>query len=304
MDSLTHVALGFGLAGLAYIDPRVAGNPDVASAVLACTLITQQAPDTDLVLRLGGNALYTKHHRGISHSLPFIPIWTFLTAAIVHAFNPNAPFWTLALWSFISVLVHIGSDIFNSYGTKALWPLHKKWIRLHVIPIFDPFLFALHAIAILIWKSGAYPPAPIFTGLYLIVVGYYAWRCLERADLRKQFTPADTLIPTFSWSIWSIMRARKDGGYQLGVYKDRKLTWEMHVEHDHHPAANVATQTKEVQALLAFSDSLCAQVESTTFGYRVRWVDVRFRFKQRLPFGATVELDENLQVLRSKISWK
>ncbi|MEY4479824.1 MAG: hypothetical protein RLZZ267_502 [Bacillota bacterium] len=303
MDTLTHVALGLGLAGLAHIDPVVANNPEVATAVMACTLIAQQAPDSDLVLRIGGNALYTREHRGTSHSLPAIPLWTFLTAGIVHWFNPEAPFLTLLLWSFIGVFVHILSDVFNSYGTKALWPVHKKWIHLHVIPIFDPFLFATHVITLILWKAGNLPPAPLFMGLYLIIVGYYAWRCLERADVSRKLEKSDTIIPTFSWTIWNVIRKREDGSYQLGEWRNGELEWQMKVANDHHPAIEASKTTREVSALLHFSIYSCATVQEIEQGYRVRWSDVRFRFKYRLPFGATVVLDKDFNIIKSKISW-
>lgn len=305
MDTLTHVALGIGLGGLAYIDPHVAGSAEVASAVMACTIAAQQAPDADLVLRLFGNAVYTREHRGTSHSLPMLPIWALLVSGIVHLFFPDTPFWTLALWSFIGVVVHVASDIFNSYGTKALWPLSNRWIRLHVISIFDPFLFAMHALAILLWLGIGLAPVPIFIGLYLIVVGYYAWRCLERADLMATFmnSDTDTLTPSFSWTNWGVLRRIPGGSFQLGVLDHRELRMDITMHHSQHPAVEASKQAKEVAALLYFSDTACAQVVESLDGYRVRWVDVRFRIRQRFPFGVTVDLDRDLQVVKSKMGW-
>jgi inner membrane protein len=301
MDTLTHVAIGFGLAGLSYIDPTVAHHPEVARAVMLCTVIGQQAPDSDIILRLGGKALYQKEHRGISHAIPAIPIWAFLSSFLVHQLFNGVPFLTLFSWSLIAVIVHIATDVFNSYGTKALWPFSKKWIHLHVIPIFDPFLFGMHALSILLWKGGNFPPAPIFVGLYLILTGYYAWRYLERAELSKQFKPEDTLIPTFSWTIWHVMRKRSDGSYLLGEWKHNKLKWQMEIENHHHHAIEASKSTPEVQALLLFSQYLCATITESENDYIVKWTDVRFRIKRKFPFTVIVYVDKKNNVTYTSV---
>ena len=81
MDTGTHLVFGLGLAGLAMTDPVVASNPPLFGAVLAGTIIGSQAPDLDGLLRLKSNALYIRNHRGISHSLPAVLIWTVLITA-------------------------------------------------------------------------------------------------------------------------------------------------------------------------------------------------------------------------------
>src|SRR4051794_33404183 len=103
MDSGTHLVIGFGLAGLAYIDPAVAADPVLSTAVLIGTVIGSQAPDADTLLRFRSNASYIKNHRGLSHSLPALVIWTVLiTLALTMGFR-DAPVGHLALWVFIAV---------------------------------------------------------------------------------------------------------------------------------------------------------------------------------------------------------
>jgi len=84
MDTSTHITMGFGLAGLAYLDPNVATNPELATAVMIGTVIGSNAPDFDYTIKiLKGNGMYTEHHRGLSHSLPAIIIWPILIAYII-----------------------------------------------------------------------------------------------------------------------------------------------------------------------------------------------------------------------------
>lgn len=57
MDTSTHIVMGVGLAGLATLDPNVAGSPYMQTAVLATTLVASNAPDFDTVLKLRNNAV-------------------------------------------------------------------------------------------------------------------------------------------------------------------------------------------------------------------------------------------------------
>ncbi len=63
--------------------PPSPGSPMLATAVLLGTVIGSQAPDFDGLLRVKSNALYVKNHRGITHSLPFLVIWTALISGIL-----------------------------------------------------------------------------------------------------------------------------------------------------------------------------------------------------------------------------
>ena len=48
-------------------------------------------------------------------------------------------------------ILHVFVDIFNSYGTQALRPITNKWIQLSVISTFDPIIFTLLCIGVLLW---------------------------------------------------------------------------------------------------------------------------------------------------------
>lgn len=65
MDTATHFVMGFGLAGLSFVDPAVASQPMLAGAVMLATVIGSQAPDADTALRLKSNAVYIRNHRGL-----------------------------------------------------------------------------------------------------------------------------------------------------------------------------------------------------------------------------------------------
>ena len=83
MDSGTHLVMGLGLAGLASIDPVVASDQTLYAAVLIGTVVGSQAPDLDGFLRLKSNAVYIRNHRGLSHSIPAIAIWSILITFLI-----------------------------------------------------------------------------------------------------------------------------------------------------------------------------------------------------------------------------
>ncbi|MFP3488802.1 metal-dependent hydrolase, partial [Staphylococcus sp. SIMBA_130] len=75
MDTGTHVVMGLGIGALATLDPAIAQDPITAQSVLIGALIGSQAPDFDTVLKLKNNAVYIRHHRGITHSIPAVLLW-------------------------------------------------------------------------------------------------------------------------------------------------------------------------------------------------------------------------------------
>ena len=74
---------------------------------------------------------------------------------------------------------------FNSYGTQALRPITNKWIQLSVINTFDPIIFIILSIGVLLWILGIHPYI-VFFPIILILIGYYIVRFKMQAAIRKQ----------------------------------------------------------------------------------------------------------------------
>ena len=47
--------------------------------------------------------------------------------------------------------------IYSPYGTQALRPITNKWIQLSVINTFDPIIFTVLCIGIVLWVIGLHP---------------------------------------------------------------------------------------------------------------------------------------------------
>jgi inner membrane protein len=311
LDTGTHFVVGLGLAGLAHIDPAVAGDPATALAVTAGTILGSQAPDADGLLRLRGNGVYIRNHRGISHSIPALIVWTFLITGAVKTAIPAADTRHLAMWTLLAVVLHVLSDLFNAYGTQAFRPFSERWISWNIIHIFDPFIFVSHVVAVLLWAVGM-PPQIVFPCLYTLLAGYYAWRCRVYIRLRRRLPELDDahrpqdrylLIPTVNPNQWNVVKTVEPGRYVLGELKDRTLQWVDEVSASAHPAAEASKRHPDIAAFLYFSSYACPEVRSHPWGYEVRWVDLRYRHRKQYPFLGVLLMDKSYRPLNAYVGW-
>ncbi|GIN13923.1 hypothetical protein J26TS2_37900 [Shouchella clausii] len=311
MDTSTHIVMGAGLAGLATLDAHVASSPYLMTAVLATTLVASNAPDFDTVLKLKNNAEYIRHHRGVTHSIPALLLWPFIISGGMMLFFQDAHWPTILLWAAISVFLHVFVDIFNAYGTQALWPFSNRWIALGVINIFDPVVFGAHVAGILLWALG-FPPGPSFVVIYVGLVLYYLWRISEKRDVVKrarQHHPNATHIfvsPTIRWNKWHLVIRTPDMLY-VAQSKHKKIIFFERYAFDPiptDPVMQAACSDKNLAAFLSFSPTYRWEMEATTDGgYEVRFFDLRYRSKGHYPFVAIVQLDGDLNIVTSYTGW-
>ncbi|MDB5053654.1 MAG: hydrolase [Bacilli bacterium] len=312
MDSGTHLVIGLGLAGLAYIDPVIASDTTVSTAVLIGTVLGSQAPDADGLLRIKGNAAYIKNHRGLSHSLPAVLLWTlFITFFLSIAFH-DLPLAHVGIWVLIAVSFHVFTDLFNTYGTQAARPFSEKWIAWNIIHIFDPFIFVSHLLAIFMWSVHLEKPAIIFPTLYVVIALYYVVRTIYHKVLTKGLSIQDLnhqngdqylLIPTINLYVWHVVKKQKSGQYVLGEYKNHQLKWIDSISCADHPAVDASKQHPDIASFLYFSTYACAELKERTWGYEVRWVDVRYRHRKQYPFVAVLLLTPELEPIDSYVGW-
>jgi inner membrane protein len=311
LDTGTHLVMGLGIAGLAYIDPVVASNPTVAAAVLIGAIIGQQAPDFDTVLRLKGNSTYIKHHRGISHSIPAVMIWTLLITGALGLFINNLPLLHVGLWVFAAVAIHIFSDMFNTYGTQSLRPFTKKWVAWDIIPIFDPVIFIAHIIAIVLWMLNVFAPSVIFPFLYGFLVIYYIARTCLHAYWLRRMPALDKLhaandiykvIPSFMPSKWTVVKQSGDR-FTYGELRSGWLHWVDSVRSESHPAVEASKNHPTIEAFLSFTPFMCAETKRHEWGYEVHWIDIRCRQRKNYPFVAVLLMDLSFHPIEAHIGW-
>lgn len=313
MDTGTHLVMGLGLAGLATIDPVVASDETVYAAVLIGTIVGSQAPDFDGLLRLKSNAAYIRNHRGASHSLPAVAIWTVLITFLLQlGFGFTLPWLHLLGWVLLAVVVHVFTDLFNTYGTQAMRPFTDKWISWNIIHIFDPIIFISHVVAIFMWAFHLLSPTIIFPVLYAGLIVYYIWRTIAHRLLHKKIMSLDTdrtdndkyiIIPTISLKDWNVVKRREDGSFLIGDFRQGKLRWVDRARCDDHPVVELSKNDPSIRSFLYFTSFACAEVREHQWGYEVRWSDVRYRHRKQYPFVGVLLLDNEYRTLGSYVGW-
>lgn len=311
MDTGSHLLFGATLTGLAFLDPAVSGSPDLAHALLAAAMIGSHAPDFDTVVRLKSYNHYIRYHRGITHSLPAMLIWpAVISVPLAFLFGVPGSVHVLYFWSMLAVMFHVFLDWLNAYGVQIFRPFDKQWRHLDVLPLFDPFLFALHVGGLLLWLWAGLSPGPLFSAIYLMTFGYIGLRMHHHNRMvrrvKAHFAPrhaAVQLVPSLVWYKWQFLLETEEeyctGTFNRGAVNLRNA----YKKERSHPAAQATLDAEGVKAFLHFAERVHVNITERQDGFLVQWRDVRFWYDNKLPFGVDVKLDGNLQVMREHLYW-
>lgn len=310
MDTGTHIVMGIALGGLATLDPVVSQDPTLQHAVLAGTIIGSNAPDFDTILKLRNNAVYLRHHRGITHSIPAVLLWPILISLAIYTIAPTLNVLHIWLWTFLAVFLHVFVDLFNAYGTQAFRPFSKKWVALGIINTFDPFIFFTHIGFIGLWLLGS-DPGPLFLTMYVIIIVYYLWRIYVHRllinQVKRKIDNAEEIIvsPTLNWNKWLIAVKTKEKFYVAHANKMQISILDVYNRKPvpHTPVIDAAKKDTNLSAFLSFSPVYRWEIDELQNGYEVRFIDLRYRSKGHYPFVAVVKLNEDLRVIQSYTGW-
>ncbi|MER2089442.1 MAG: metal-dependent hydrolase [Sporosarcina sp.] len=310
MDTGTHIVMGVALGGLALADPVVVAESTTMSAVVAGVIVGSLIPDVDTVLKLRNNAVYIRHHRGITHSIPAILLWPLVITILLTLIVPGASFLHVWAWTFLAVFLHVFVDIFNSYGTQALRPFSKKWVAIGVINTFDPIIFILHAIALIVWAMGANPVYTIVT-TYAIIFIYYLLRFALKAAVKKAVfrTVPDAqeviITPTMRFFQWKVA-ATSEKCHYVGRAYGRSVNIYDRFDREpmpKSPQVDVAMSDKNIEAFTSFSPIYRWTITYIGDICEVRLIDLRYRSKGYYPFVAVAHIDKNLNIVNSYTGW-
>ena len=310
MDTGTHLVMGIALGGLAMADPAVANDTVTMTAVIAGTIIGSQIPDVDTVLKLRDNAVYIRHHRGATHSIPAVLTWPILLTGALWLIFPEVNLLHLWLWTFLAVFLHVFVDIFNSYGTQALRPFSNRWVALGVINTFDPIIFGAHVIALMIWAFGADPVITISI-LYVVLVFYYISRFALQAAIKQAIRntlPEATdffVAPTMRYFHWRIA-ADTDRHHYVGQAYGRTINFYdkfMKKPMPDNKLIQTALKDKNLAPFVSFSPLYRWEINQYGEILEVRLIDLRYRSNDYYPFVAVAHLDEDYNIINSYTGW-
>ncbi|MFJ5761582.1 metal-dependent hydrolase [Neobacillus sp. NPDC093182] len=303
MDTVSHIIFGLGLGALAQIDPVISNNSALSTAVLIGTVVGSNAPDFDFFFRFKGKSSYYRNHRGWSHSMPAIPLWSILTTAAIFPFFPGSSIAHLFLWILLAVTLHVLLDLFNVNGTQALRPFSTQWLSLDFLPLIDPYIIMLHILGFSLLPF--FGTGRVFTFIYLAMFFYLLVRFIftqfTKWKLSQHFQNAlrVKMIPKtspFHWNI--IIETNQDflfGSYSMG---------ELWIEHtfskmvDYPGLVIDSSQNPEVESFLRSTHFAYPFVQKRKSGYFIYWKDLRFRSKKFFPKLAImfISLDYQNQV--------
>ncbi len=312
MDTGTHITMGIALSGLALADPVVAAQPTTHLAVITGVMVGSLIPDIDTVLKLKGNAIYIRNHRGITHSIPAVFLWPVLITIILTFLLPNAEPLHVLGWTWLAVFLHVFVDIFNSYGTQALRPLSNKWVALSVINTFDPIIFSMHLVAIFAWWVGT-PPVPTMLTLLFFLIVYYILRFAVRravVNVVASSLPEATDIfvaPTMRFFQWRVA-ASTPTHYYVGRAYGRSVNFYDEFERTplptNDPVIQAAMGDENVRVFMDFSPTYRWEMATLANDEKeVRFIDLRYRSKGYYPFVAVARITPEYEVNSSYTGW-
>jgi inner membrane protein len=182
MEPVTHILTGACLS-------RTGLNRRAAYTTLAM-VIGAELPDIDTLWGLRGPVVGLEHHRGITHTFLGVPFEAAIIVLAIYIFhrwrldraqnkvqpaasnaqqtvpatrslNPGrwaldpltaAPInWPLLyLFTLIALLSHLFLDYTNNYGIRPFFPFNPHWYAASIVFIFDPLLFAILLLALLL----------------------------------------------------------------------------------------------------------------------------------------------------------
>jgi len=127
MDPLTHALSGAVLA-------RALPKKPLANGQIALLVLLTMVPDADFVLKIISDTTYLEYHRGITHSLLMLPLWTWLFYVLLSKTKTSIPAWLIGA----AIALHIGLDLITSFGTMILAPFSDWRAALDLVFIVDP----------------------------------------------------------------------------------------------------------------------------------------------------------------------
>jgi inner membrane protein len=180
MDTLTHALSG---ALLARATTGIEKPALPLGRRVAIGALVAMFPDIDIVASWLSPLAYLYHHRGVTHSLLMLPLWTVLLAWIFALIWRGGAGWkTYAPVVAMSLAVHIAGDWITTFGTMIFAPLSDYRHGLGTTFIIDLWLSGIIVAGLLLSLAWRRSRLPAVAGL-AVLVGYVVMQSvlLQRA---------------------------------------------------------------------------------------------------------------------------
>lgn len=308
MDNLTHTLFGITLANLGWQQRH--GRTATWGLAVAANL-----PDVDAVTRFWGTESYLAHHRTLTHSVIGLLVLPLLLAVFLRLFNRSIPLKTLYLIGFAGVMSHIGLDLLTGWGTMLFYPFSIRRFSLPLVFIVDPYVLGILLVAVtalLLLPGHRKALSSGGLGLLVLYVGFCGWNwalALERireVSVEHRYQPVRVRAFAQPFTPLEWMGVIQENN-EIHLLKIRPLaplpteSIENHLTRLDRKEVRAALQTREARRFMAWSELPVASVESHNGWHRVMISDLRFRtrFRRRIPFALTIDLNKELHPIRA-----
>jgi len=314
MDPVTHGLAGAVIAKAGF--SRSLGKWGTITGIIVALL-----PDSDIVLRLFGLETYLRYHRGITHSLILLPVYSLLLAFIFQRISKIRNFFYFYLLCFLSLLSHILLDLVTSFGTMALSPLSSQRLAWDIIFIIDPYFTAILLIPFLLtylFKKYNRELGVLSISLLVPYIALCIFSHNKAISMARQDAEERGLVPRvvaalpqpFSPFRWVLLVDAGDRLYQRFtdvIYHDTSphgmggIMWKKWPDS---PWIDKALKLPGVEFYMWFARFPVAAVNDMADGHHlVEFTDLRFDIlRDRIPFTYRVEFDNEGSVVLEKFT--
>lgn len=228
MDNLTHALSGALIARASAPRPRPGFTLPLRRRIVL-GVIAASLPDLDFFVSFVSPYTYLLNHRGITHSLLMMPLWSWLCALLCAKLWRGGPGWRAYFGVFAwGIGIHIAGDWITSFGTMLLAPLSDHRFALASTFIIDLSLLGLllaGVVACIAWRQSR-APAVACLALVSTTIAFQAWQHRQAIDLghahasaqRMQGAKVSALPRPLSPFNWMVV---VDDGNQLALAQVR-----------------------------------------------------------------------------------
>jgi len=214
MDTLTHALSGALLARATA--PKDAPPRSIPRRV-AAGFFAAAAPDLDFVLAFVSPLVYLEQHRGPTHSLVLLPLWSLLLSWLLARILREPRGWR-ALYGVTALALgaHILGDLITSFGTIVFSPVSDAryaWGTTFIIDLWFTGIILAGLLVSLAWRHSRLPAV----AASVVLVGYVGFQAVlkeQALDYARgyaqnegwggvEFAAIPRAVSPFNWTVYA-----------------------------------------------------------------------------------------------------
>lgn len=297
MDPITHGVIGAAISAFSGQAVSI-DNPVTIGAALGA-----MSPDIDFVVRLFSNDMvYLKHHRGMSHSIPFLALFSVIITAGLSFMFPQMNMLNVFIFTFLGAISHTVFDILNSYGAMLL----KRKKKLSLLTLYDPFISVLALYLIIVRRHSVIS----YTSVLVLFVGYLVFRSLLKKSVFKKISKmysehgkivSVTILPSlkffYKWDYIVSTSTHNIVGVYNTIKKEEKVLKKYRKKNIE--MMDVFKSSNLGKYFIDFSSNYHIEYTKNMDNITLKIVDLRYYFRDNFMHHGTLILDENHKILES-----